>query len=446
MLQDNPEVFRGTMNFMPTSGTVKLLAVPSFFALVTLCVYIYREREREGNVVSHREIRSFRKKSFPDAVWGEIFWQDIRKLLHPHNAGGGDLRFPLEWINSFENDLETLIRHPNFSWPVQGGQGMHVIIQNNDLFVANDSFPKPHATLFMLQRVLCMYEIPDMEIYINLGDGPTVKTTSDVVYPVFSWVKSASFLDLLMPYWSFVWVPWCASNSNETENQNLQTEYASKIDKAYWRGSATGGHFTKDNWRNQTRARLSLICQQHQEICDAGLVRCTQCTEEATSEIEKVLGYKAIDPGNHFEHYKIAIMVDGNTSPSSRSLTYFSSKTLILWQKTGAWEFFYHSLHPYAHYIPLSESLCDLIGKVRAFLADTISAASIIQNQIMVSKQLCADNIAAYMAYTLSLYASKVPQSNISQMNDKVRFLAKLKEFPHEFKYFSDYMGTRCLL
>ena len=367
-------------------------------------------------------------------------------MLHPHDAGDGDLYFPLEWIISFENDLQRLIRHPNFSWPVQGSRHMHVVIQNNVLFVANDSFPKPHATLFMLQRVLCMYEIPDMEIYINLGDGPTVKTTSDVVYPVFSWAKSASFLDLLMPYWSFVWAPWCSSYSNETGHQELQAEYASKIDKAYWRGSATGGYFTKDNWRNQTRARLSLICQQHQEICDAGLVQCTQCTKDAASEIGEVLGYKAIDPGNHFEHYKIAILVDGNTSPSSRALKYFSSKTLILWQKTGAWEFFYHSFHPYVHYVPLSESLCDIIEKVRAFLADTMSAASIIQNQMRVSKQLCADNVAFYMAYTLSLYASKVPQSNINQMNDKVQFLSKLKEFPHEYKYFSNYMGTRCSL
>lgn len=186
-----------------------------------------------------------------------------------------------------------------------------------------------------------------------------MKTVSDVVYPVFSWAKSASYLDLLMPYWSFVWVPWCNSETNAKFQKDLHTEYALKTDKAYWRGSATGGYFTKDNWRNQTRARLSLICEQHLDICDAGLVRCTQCTKEAALEIEQVLGYKSVDPDNHFENYKIAILVDGNTSPSSRALTYyyFSSRTLILWQKTEAWEFFYNSLQPYVHYVPLSESV-----------------------------------------------------------------------------------------
>lgn len=94
----------------------------------------------------------------------------------------------------------------------------------------------------------------------------------------------------------------------------------------------------------------------------------------------------------------------------------------------------------------LYQRVCDLVEKTREFLADTISATSIIQNQMKISEQLCADNVAAYMAYTLSLYASKVSQGNLTLINDKVHFLSKLKELPHEYRFFSDYMGIRCLL
>lgn len=350
-----------------------------------------------------------------------------------------------DWISTFERDVDTLMNHSNVRWPDESGHLLHVVIKDNVLWVENDCFPKPQATLFMLQRVLCLYKIPDMEMFINTKDGPMVKVSDKVAYPIFSWVKSASYLDLMIPYWSFVWVPWC-ENSEHSKRTFSRAHYASKINKAFWRGSATGGYFTEENWRNQTRAKLSLLCEKNQEICDAGIVQCSQCSEEAAIEMEDVLGYKNRTEPDYFQKYKIAILVDGNTSPSSRSLQYMSSDSLILWQKTPNWEFFYRTFLPYVHYVPVSNTLCDLIENIRIYLEEDLQAEDIVRNMMEVSRHLCADTVAAYMAASLSVYASKVQQRNLESVKtSKVSFLSRLADFPHEYQYFKAYMDGKCI-
>ena len=81
MVQDDPEVFRGTMNFKPASSTAKILAVPSFFGLVALYIYIYRERERD--VHSYQIRSSIRNKNFPGDC-NEVVPLEKTFSSHPH--------------------------------------------------------------------------------------------------------------------------------------------------------------------------------------------------------------------------------------------------------------------------------------------------------------------------------------------------------------------------
>ena len=356
--------------------------------------------------------------------------------------------YPAEWDRNFENDLERLLNHPNISlkWDSVGTQFLHIKIKKGRLYAA---FPESmavehHPILFMLQRVLCMYTVSDTELMINVWDGGKVLHSDAHVFPLFSWAKSERFADLLMPYWSFAWIPWCG---DKNATYDIETEWKRKKSKAYWRGSATGGDYTLENWREFPRSKLSIICQKRRDVCDAGIVQCSQCSEEATREMNSSIGFKERAPRDAFNDYKIAILLDGNTAPSSRALEYFASTSLILWQKTTEFEFFYHSLEPYEHYIPLSEDLCDVFSKIDwALLHNEEHAKAVIANHLAFSsKYLCTDAITFFMAKSLNKYAASFPIDAIELTNRDIDFMESIRNQTYVYRYFQDYMGGRCI-
>jgi hypothetical protein len=42
-------------------------------------------------------------------------------------------------------------------------------------------------------------KLPDVEIFINLGDWPLVQKAADEVFPIFSWCGSTDSWDIVMP-------------------------------------------------------------------------------------------------------------------------------------------------------------------------------------------------------------------------------------------------------
>jgi len=358
-----------------------------------------------------------------------------------------EYEYPTEWDRNFQDDLDKVLNHPNISlkWEDVETELLHIKIKKGRLYAA---FPESmeaehHPTLFMLQRVLCLYNIRDTELMINTGDGGKILHSDARVFPIFSWAKSDMFTDMLMPYWSFTWIPWCGKRNT---TYDIEKEWKMKKSKAFWRGSATGGDYTQEKWREYARSKLSIVCKKRKDVCDAGIVQCSQCTEEATREMNHSIGFRDRAPGDAFKNYKIAILVDGNSAPSSRALEYFASTSLVLWQKTTEFEFFYGSLEPYKHYVPLSEDLCDVVSKIDWILSHEAHAKAIIANHLAFSSRyLCADAITSFMAKSLNRYAASFPAHTIEISNRDIDFMESIRNHTYVYRYFQDYMGDRCI-
>eukprot|EP00889_Picochlorum_renovo_P002929 jgi/Picre1/29959/NNA_005336.t1 len=135
---------------------------------------------------------------------------------------------------------------------------------------------------------------------------------------------------------------------------DFETWKREKKNIAFWRGSTTGiGKWTASTWEEYPRPKLVLYCKEHEDICDAKFVSYIQGAENIP-EMRERLGMEAARVSQaDVEEHKFVIVVDGNGPPSSRILSQLQGHSLVLKQESPFYEFFYPSLQPYVHYLPV---------------------------------------------------------------------------------------------
>lgn len=244
---------------------------------------------------------------------------------------------------------------------------------------------------------------------------------------------------------SFVWIPWQGAKDLHPDHLApfSQQAWEAKSDTAFWRGSATGGIYTENTWRNQTRAVLVQKCKQRPDLCDAALVHCAQCDPAAKKVIEKELGLSERTPKEESLKHKYVIMVDGNAAPSSRSRYTLQGDSLVLWQQSEYSEFFYASLRPYKHYVPLARGLEDLYSTIEWARSHQQEVKQIVRNvQALTAKYFTADAVDAFL-HTLLMEYSKL-QSFSPVVNEDYEGREVWLGF-HQKNHFLNYMDGRCL-
>lgn len=363
--------------------------------------------------------------------------------------------FPKPWLDQIHEDLKpfakTAISRKQLDEACRLHPGLaRIAIVNNTLFLHGNCKPHdsqehlgiPHAVLFMILRVLCVYKLPDMELVLNYGDGALVHKESGPKLPIFSWSKTSMDLDIIMPYWSFVWVPWASDSKLKLLDE---TRWSAKKDVAFWRGTATGGIYTKKNWRTFVRSILVQKCNSRPDLCDAGIVQCSQCDKDAQLEMEGELGMKNKTTAEEAFQYKYIVMVDGNSAPSSRSRYTFEGDSLVLFARSATYEFYYSSLQSLKHYIALSENLDDLYEKIEWAKQHQKEAQEMVRNmQQFAWKYFNADVINEYMKTILVEYAKLLDFSPAAVASVKEYDKGRVWLEFHQENHFMNYMDGRC--
>lgn len=286
----------------------------------------------------------------------------------------------------------------------------YIIYENKIYYRFPASFGKKqhHETGLMLLAIMCSYTMPDLRLIQNINDGQVSRR--DHPLPVFSFTKSTFSGDILYPYWSFLWL------QDESESHSYSFNKAWKIDEqkwkrkkniAIWRGSTTGGFYSNSSWKQMKRTILVEKCKSLRDLCDAMFVDFPQTEPGVQQQIQSVFGTSERLNQTQMYDYKYLIILDGNFGAASRVVHALASGSLVLLQETQYYEFFYYSLRPYIHYIPLSKSLEDLESKLRWVKANDEKAKIIVQNSMQwAAEYVNRDFIDRYYKELLSNYAS----------------------------------------
>jgi hypothetical protein len=187
------------------------------------------------------------------------------------------------WEDVIDRDLDVFSTTTIHLQLIEDGKnqcygGWEVIIYDNQLYaIPFGKLPraKRPPALDLLAKALCHYKFPNVHFVLNAYERKRYADTRDAAI-VFSTSKDPnSDVDILLPHHSFVYMP---SMRNDLAGNLL---FDQRIDRAVWRGAATGGAYTNFTWRHTTRSRAVAACQERQDICDAGayghILMCLVC-------------------------------------------------------------------------------------------------------------------------------------------------------------------------
>jgi hypothetical protein len=202
-----------------------------------------------------------------------------------------------KWEDIINRDLDLLRSTRVYPTHLDIGQkqvfgGWRVLIHKQKLYalpIGEHNDPIQHPLIMLLAKSMCRYEMPDVEFVINAYSRKAA-TNATHTSVVFSCTKDPSKdQDVVLPYQSMLW-----PKSHAAAYADHTTPWEERIPKAVWRGTTSGGVFSKYTWRHMTRSRISLQCKERPDLCDVGFSSYDpqHTTPEAIAELTSELGTK----------------------------------------------------------------------------------------------------------------------------------------------------------
>lgn len=246
--------------------------------------------------------------------------------------------------------------------------------------------------------------LPDMELFVNLGDWPLVtkgghrRTTGP--YPVFSWCGSDDTFDIVMPTYDIVEATLEAMNRVTLDMLSVQrkgTPWKDKEPKAFWRG------------RDACRERLDLvgISQKHPDLVNASLTNFFFFRDKEKRYGPKVAHISFFD----FFNYKYQINVDG-TVAAYRLPYLLGGSSVVFKQDSKYYEHFYSKLQKWKEFVPLKKDLSDLVESIEKAKTTDDAMLGIRDNaKNFVEKHLLPKSILCYYGLLFKDYAKSIVSS-----------------------------------
>lgn len=194
----------------------------------------------------------------------------------------------------------------------------------------------------------------------------------------------------------------CTPGSNMWQ----QVPWDSKVQKAFWRGSTTGGQYTKQNWHTFPRTQLALFSLQHPDLLDAKITQVVQ----AESGVEQILADHQL-MGNFASiadqmKYRYLIDVDGNGWTVPRCFWILLSNSLLIKQDSDWIIWYSRGVIPYKHFVPVSRYPEDIFGKIEWAINHDAEAHQIAkQASQFAQNDLSLENTYLYLYKLITEYA-----------------------------------------
>lgn len=194
--------------------------------------------------------------------------------------------------------------------------------------------------------------LPDMEMIINCRDWPQIHNNWSVRGPVLSFSKTNDYLDIMYPAWSF-WEGGPAISLYPTGigrwDQHRKQIKSISDDTYSWTNKLSIGFFRGSRTSNE-RDTLILLSRAKPNIIDAKYTK-----NQAWKSSKDTLNMDAASEITFEEHcrYKFLFNFRG-VAASFRFKHLFLCKSLVFHVGNEWKEFFYDSLKPWIHYVPIS--------------------------------------------------------------------------------------------
>jgi hypothetical protein len=305
-------------------------------------------------------------------------------------------------------------------------------IINQKLYASGVDETHPHfrSLIRYFKRLLLKYRVNDVDFMVHTLDE--LKKTDDTDFFVNKSLNIPSFLmskDLDCPYESkklllpdafMLWNTY-ADLLERIEQANIKEAWSKKIEKIYWRGSATGNAslpYTLENFAKLPRLSLIMLSKLYPKQIDAKFIYYGDeaFEKDKGSVLKSTLDLLDASIGKVTEEdhlkYKYLISIDGNTCAWVRVPWIMYSNSVLIKQETNKIEWFYPALKPYVHYVPVNERLTDVFQQYEWMKTHDPELITISHNaHNFIKNNLMPEDIEVQMVLILNNY-SKIQQDN----------------------------------
>ncbi|XP_055545604.1 protein O-glucosyltransferase 2-like [Wyeomyia smithii] len=243
--------------------------------------------------------------------------------------------------------------------------------------------------------------LPDLELFVNLGDWPLVtkgghrRTTGPL--PVFSWCGSEDTFDIVMPTYDLVESSLEAMSRVTLDMLSVQRRgvpWDEKISKAFWRG------------RDSSRERLDLVglSKKHPDLVNASLTNFFFFRDEEVIYGPKVAHISFLEFFNH----RYQINMDG-TVAAYRMPYLLGGTSVVFKQESKYYEHFYGKLREGVEYVSFKRDLSDLLAKLEDAKKNDQTMLMMRDNaKTFAERHLLPEQILCYSALLFSEYAKHI--------------------------------------
>ncbi len=254
--------------------------------------------------------------------------------------------------------------------------------------------------------------LPNVEFIVCLEDTLSSKDFSSLPPPLFLFAKNSQEKGFILIPDFTCFASKDASYAWETHiaplirNASKHYPWNKKKSQAIWRGATTGIDFSRENWFESPRVRLSLLSLKIPSLLDARFTYLTQLPLEGQSLIKKMLPMAPfLSPPEHL-NYKYLICMDGNTSSYPGLHWRLLSNSTVLKQDSTHIQWYYRGLIPYRDFIPIKSDLSNIKDAIEYLKAHDDIARQIAKNgQEFAKKNLSSDACYYYLDKVLIEYA-----------------------------------------
>jgi len=262
---------------------------------------------------------------------------------------------------------------------------MHVKIQNGKIRTnclmksRNGPFRIKKAQEF-LNRINRACQLPNAEFLICLEDDYRGRGESNL--PILAYAKLKSEKEcFLIPDYAAVTGYFPERTTIDKANRKIQ--WKNKKNKVFWRGSTTGGGYSKKNWKTHPRSLLVLLSLENPKLIDARFTRLCQGAQNI-AEMKKLKG-SFVKP-EHSLHCKYLIDVDGNTCTFPRLYWILASNSLLIKHNSENVQWFYSAMTPYEHFVPCKRDLSNLKSVIEWAVNNDKKCEEIMKNGMRFAK------------------------------------------------------------
>jgi hypothetical protein len=374
----------------------KFLIGFSCFAILLLSSVIVLEKMRQGKymkkeietiVIDNKMLRDKLKKEPP---------QWMRERIEK------DLKaYPLGITSSMLDEVfrgEKIKRFNLIRFTIEEG---HIAFAHDEQNLYSRHFRELYACIKLLNEQV---SLPSLDFIVSLEDG---FEDNPGLGPCFVFAKRADLESLIL-------IPDIKALTGYGKIRQTITQAASrsswekKEEKAFWRGSTTGGHFRAATWDQFARSQLVLLSMNYPESIDARFSKVVQCDPEMPKMLKKRgLVSRSVLREDHLR-YKYLVDVDGNSCSYERYFWLLLSNSLVIKQATPNIQWYYGGLEPYKHYLPVKEDLSDLLEQIEwARQHDDEARAMALRASQFVEENLSSEDILVYLYHLLQEYARR---------------------------------------